>query len=155
MTPPPHVKIISGAASTVLLMMGLRNVFAPGARIPFLPRGEHDLQALFWGTKKSEELVPGQKACSRFSGVNLLALAAAKLTILFTHANEGTFLRRNLFIALGATQVAGSILLVGGESQEKAEAAGASFWTLAAILGAEGLVLLQDAVLRDRPVKPH
>lgn len=154
MTPPQHVKIVSGAASTVLLMIGIRNLFAPGSRIPFLD-GEHKLQGFFWGTRKSEELVSGQKAYSKLTGVSLLTLVAAKFTVLFTHGNEGTFLRRNMFVALGATQLAGSIFLLGGESQEKAKAAGASFWTMAAILGGEGLVLLHDALLRDRPVKPH
>lgn len=154
MSPPEHVKIISGAASTALLMMGLRNVFAPGAKIPFLPSGEHNLQAYFWGTKSPEELVPSQKAYSKVTGFNLLTLAAAKLTILFTNANEGTFLRRNLFIALGTSQLLGSIMLTTGESQTKAKAAGASFWHYAVILGGEGLVLLHDALMRDRPVKP-
>uniref|UniRef100_A0A7S4AN10 Uncharacterized protein n=1 Tax=Pseudo-nitzschia australis TaxID=44445 RepID=A0A7S4AN10_9STRA len=154
MSPPPHVKIISGTASTVLLVIGLRNLFAPGSRIPFLD-GEHSLQGFFWGTKKPEELVSGQKAASKLAGVNLLALVAAKFTVLFTHGNEGTFLRRNMFAALGATQLAGSIFLLGGDTQEKAKSSGASFWTMAAILGGEGLVLLHDALLRDRPVKPH
>ena len=154
MSPPQHVKIISGAASTALLVMGLRNVFAPGAKIPFFPSADHDLQAFFWGTKSPQELVPGQKAYSKLTGLNLLALAAVKLTCVFSNANEGTFLRRNLFIALGTSQLLGSIMLTTGESQTKAKAAGASFWHYAVILGGEGLVLLHDALMRDRPVKP-
>ena len=157
MAPPQHVKLISGTASTALLVLGLRNLFAPGAGIPFFPRGERNLQAYFWGTRKPDELVPAQKACSRLSGLSLVALAVAKLTIVLTNSNEGTFLRRNLFVALGATQVAGSVLLTAGESEGKAREAGggASFWTYAVVLGAEGLVLLHDAFLRDRPVKAH
>ena len=35
MSPPLHVKIISGSASVALLAMGIRNVFAPGATLRF------------------------------------------------------------------------------------------------------------------------
>jgi len=159
MSPPVHVKIISGGASLTLLAMGIRNVLRPGMFLPILPffgTAEHKLQSYLWGTDKPEELVPGQQALSKVSGWTLVTLAAVKLTTIFTHTNEGTFLRRNLFIALGTAQLVGSIAVTTiGDTQSKAKAAGASFWPLAVILGGEGLVLLHDALMRNRPIKPH
>jgi hypothetical protein len=146
MSPPIHVKIISGSASIALLSMGIRNVFAPGACIPFLPffgKSEHKLQSYFWGTSNSNELVPGQKA----------------LSTVFSNVNEGTFLRRNLFIALGSIQLLGSVALTTiGDTQSKAKesvvSGPASFYQIAILLGGEGLVLLHDALMRNRPIKP-
>ena len=46
-------------------------------------------------------------------------------------------------------------MTIFSDTQSKAKAAGASFWPLAAILGGEGLVLLHDALMRNRPIKPH
>jgi len=146
MSPPFHVKIISGGASVTLLALGIRTVLKPGS---------------LWGTTddKPEELVPpGQQQAllSKVSGWALITLAAVKLTTIFTHTNEGTFLRRNLFIALGTTQLVGSIAVTTiGDTQSKAKAAGASFWPFAVMLGGEGLVLLHDALMRNRPIKPH
>lgn len=158
MSPPLHVKIISGGASLALMAMGIRNVLKPGMFLPILPFGksEHKLQSYFWGTEKPEELVPGQKALSKLFGWTLVTLAAVKITVVLTNTNEGTFLRKNLFIVLGVTQLVGSIALTTiGDTQSKAKASGASFWQLAAILGGEGLVLLHDAFMRNRPIKPH
>ncbi|MGK3746913.1 MAG: hypothetical protein ACI90V_013776 [Bacillariaceae sp.] len=158
MSPPLHVKIISGSASIALLAMGIRNVFAPGACIPFFGKSEHKLQSYFWGTSNSNELVPGQKALSKLSGWMLLTLAAAKITTVFSNANEGTFLRRNLFIALGSIQLLGSVALTTiGDTQSKAKesvvSGPASFYHIAILLGGEGLVLLHDALMRNRPIK--
>jgi len=161
MSPPFHVKIISGGASLTLLAMGIRTVLKPGSLflplLPFLGTAEHQqLQRYVWGIDHPEELVPGQQALLKVSGWALITLAAVKLTTIFTHTNEGTFLRRNLFIALGTTQLVGSIAVTTiGDTQSKAKAAGASFWPLAVILGGEGLVLLHDALMRNRPIKPH
>lgn len=153
MAPPQHVKIISGAASAALLVMGIRDLIAPGSKIPFFPSSEHKRQGFFWGTKNPDELVPGQKAYSRFTGIQVITVALAKLTALFSLATEGTFLRRNIFMAIGGSQLLGSLVLVAGESEEKAKAAGASFWPQAILLGGEGLLLLYDALMRDRPTK--
>jgi len=160
MSPPFHVKIISGGASVTVLALGIRTVLKPGSSLflPLLP---------FFGTTtaddagttddKPEELVPGQQqALSKVSGWALITLAIVKLTTIFTHTNEGTFLRRNLFLALGTTQLVGSIAVTTiGDTQSKAKAAGASFWPFAVMLGGEGLVLLHDALMRNRPIKPH
>lgn len=154
MAPPQHVKIISGAASSALLVLGLRSIIAPGAKIPLFP-SEHSLQGFFWGTKNPEELVPGQKALSKVNGILMAAFALTKLTILFSNATEGTFLRRNLFVVLGTSQLAGSLMLTTSQEEEKAKAAGASFWPTCTVLALEGLVLLHDALMRKRPIKPH
>jgi len=150
MAPPQHVKIISGTASAMLFAIGLRGLIAPGSKIPFLPF-EHDLQAYFWGTKKPEELVNGQKALSKVQGMQIMTLAAAKLTMLFSHVTEGTFLRRNLFVAVGSGQFLGSLALLS--MNEEAKAGGASFLPFVVALGGEGLVLLYDALMRERKVK--
>ena len=152
MAPPQHVKIISGTASVGLFLIGLRNVIKPHAKIPFFPKFEKDLYTFFWGTDKPEELVPGQKALCRTQGLQLMTLAAAKLTVLFSNC-EGTFLRRNLFATFGFGQLAGMTVLMCGESQSAAKSAGASFLPFCVLLGGEGLVLLFDAFGRDRPVK--
>ncbi|OEU14580.1 hypothetical protein FRACYDRAFT_269609 [Fragilariopsis cylindrus CCMP1102] len=162
MSPPLHVQIISGSASVALLAMGIRNVVAPGACLSFLPffgKSEHKLQSYFWGTSNSNELVPGQKALSKLSGWMLVTLAVTKLTTVFSNTNEGTFLRRNLFIALGSIQLLGSIAVTTiGDTQSKAKesvvAGPASFYQIAILLGGEGLVLLHDALMRNRPIKP-
>lgn len=153
MAPPQHVKIVSGAASAALLIMGIRDVIAPGSKIPFFPSQEHSLQGFFWGTKNPDELVPGQKAYSRAKGMQTIMIALTKLTTLFSLATEGTFLRRNLFMVMGSSQLVGSFMLVANESEEKAKSVGASFWPQAIMLGGEGLLLLYDALMRDRPVK--
>ncbi len=82
-----------------------------------------------------------------------IMIALTKLTTLFSLATEGTFLRRNLFVVMGGSQVMGSLMLIAGESEEKAKSSGASFMPYAIMLGGEGLLLLYDALMRDRPVK--
>ena len=150
---PQHVKIISGTASAALFLTGLRFVVAPGSQ-SFFPKAENDLNAFIWGTKNPGELVPGQRAHSKIQGLQVMTLAATKLTVLFTNIAEGTFLRRNIFFTMGAGQLFGSLVLVGGEAERSAKAAGFSFWQHAIVLGLEGGVLLYDALFRERKVKP-
>ena len=150
---PQHVKIISGSASAVLFMAGLRNVLTPGKQLSFFPSAENDLYAFLWGTKKEDELVPAQRVHSKIQGMQVMTLAATKLVVLFTNVAEGTFLRRNIFLTMGIGQLLGSAVLVTGECQRSAKAAGFSFWQHATVLGLEGGILLFDALMRERKVK--
>eukprot|EP00548_Thalassiothrix_antarctica_P000434 CAMPEP_0194132418 /NCGR_PEP_ID=MMETSP0152-20130528/2899_1 /TAXON_ID=1049557 /ORGANISM="Thalassiothrix antarctica, Strain L6-D1" /LENGTH=154 /DNA_ID=CAMNT_0038827475 /DNA_START=84 /DNA_END=548 /DNA_ORIENTATION=+ len=154
MAPPQHVQIISGTASAMLFLIGLRGLIAPGAKIPFFPKAEHDLQAYFWGTKDPKLLVNGQKALSKIQGMQIMTLAAAKLTVLFSHVSEGTFLRRNLFVALGSGQFLGSLVMLL-TMQKKAKSEGATFLPFVLGLGVEGAVLLYDALMRERKTKAN
>mmetsp|Transcript_17234 Transcript_17234/g.39831 ORF Transcript_17234/g.39831 Transcript_17234/m.39831 type:complete len:154 (-) Transcript_17234:373-834(-) len=150
---PQHVKVISGTASAALFLTGVRFVLAPGSQSSFFPKAENDLAAFIWGTKNPDELVPGQRAHSKIQGMQIMTLAATKLAVLFTNVAEGTFLRRNVFLTMGAGQLLGSMVLVGGECQQSAKAAGFSFWQHSIVLGLEGAVLLYDALFRERKVK--
>jgi hypothetical protein len=145
--------IISGSASAALFLAGLRALLAPGKRLSFFPKAEDDLMSFLYGTEKAEELVPAQRVHSKIQGMQVMTLAATKLVVLFTNVAEGTFLRRNVFLSTGLGQLLGSVVLVTGECQRSAKAAGFSFWQHAIVLGLEGGVLVYDALIRERKVK--
>ena len=58
MTPPIHIKIVSGITSALWLALGLRNVFAPGSALPALPKDDK-LQLWYWNAGPSA-LTTGQ-----------------------------------------------------------------------------------------------
>ena len=150
---PLHVKIVSGAASAALFLIGLCQLLTPAQPHWFLPPAENSFMAFIWSTADSSDLGPGQRVHSMVQGMQVMTLAATKLCILFTNAAEGTFLRRNVFLTMGAGQLLGALVLVFGEPQTLAQAAGFSFWQHGIILGSEGAVLLHDALMRERKVK--
>ena len=81
-----------------------------------------------------------------------MVYVAVKVTTVFS-GPEGTFLRRNLFLAFGVTQVimAVSILFRFESDFQKA---GATVMFRALVMGGDGLVLLHDSIFRKRPLKP-
>ena len=97
-------------------------------------------------------IFPSQKAKSSIIGHGMLIITVTKLASVFS-GKEGTFLRRNLFLAFGASQSLLALsLLLGYESDAKR--AGTSFLPSALLFGIDGAILLWDATQRDRPVKP-
>merc|ERR1719271_557916 len=70
-----------------------------------------------------------------------LALAAAQLVTVFTYT-EGTFLRRNLFICFGISNLAIAGVFAKG-----------NLTYLAVMVAIEGLAFLADIAMRARPVK--
>lgn len=92
-----------------------------------------------------------QVACSCLFGHALTILAITKLAAIFS-AQEGTFLRRNLFIAFGASQLCMALSMFT-RFESDAKQAGSSLNILTFIVGGEGLVLLWDGLKRPRPLK--
>jgi hypothetical protein len=92
-----------------------------------------------------------QVACSSLLGHILIILAVTKLATIFSF-QEGTFLRRNLFIAFGASQLFMALSMFT-RFESDAKQAGSSLNFLTLIVGGEGLVLLWDALKRPRPLK--
>jgi hypothetical protein len=92
-----------------------------------------------------------QVACSCLLGHACIILAVTKLATIFS-SQEGTFLRRNLCVAFGASQLFMALsLFTRFESDAKQAGSSLNFVTL--IIGGEGLVLLWDALKRPRPLK--
>jgi hypothetical protein len=85
-------------------------------------------------------------------GTLLLIGTVVKLTTIFS-GKEGSFLRRNLCLAFGGSQL--FMVLNMNRFESEAKAAGASLLPFSIVIGGEALVLLWDALMRDRPVKSY
>ena len=159
---PRYVKLVVGLASTLVLtrivVLGLRDVFAPGKVLPFdQPEGLLFRDAIFGAPplgacgKKEKGCVPGRMLLvSQGWGAMAATLALVKLVAVFSHP-EGTFLRRNLFATLGGGGVAFAAIIYSHEPYFNSQ--GASGMTMAFVFAVEGLVLLYDALLRPRATK--
>jgi hypothetical protein len=91
MAPPTYLKVVTAAASTALIVVGLRDLYA--------------------GPLPTDKWFPKWKQGALCSAL-LCAVSIVKLTTFMTHA-EGTFLRRNLLFAfLIGNLIVGSVLVL-------------------------------------------
>ena len=153
---PLHVQAVCLVTNALCLASGLRDIFAPGTPLP-LPSS--DRMMLMWGSTKTKRdgLVAAPVEGTMLFieqawGALFITLALAKLTTVFTHTQEGTFLRRNLLAAFGV-----SGLLLGyvfyTHSAHVQEVYGANIVGYAGLIALEGAIYLSDALLRPRKVK--
>ena len=144
-----HVKLVVAAVSAIVATMGLRDVFAPGAPLPF--PGDDLLMPARWG---EPPLPSAQLLTVQFTGILLVAVAGIKAFAVFTNPEEGTVVivveegrfLRNLFLVFSAIDFAIAALWYAHEPTLKAS--GASGVPFAAMLAIEGLVFAADAAYR-------
>ena len=147
---------IVGASNALFLILGLRDIFFPGTALP-MP-DDDKLVAAFFGPipvgdcgKKAFDCLPGKMLMlSQLWGVLLATVAATKLTCVLTNP-EGTFLRRNLFLVFGVSDLLMAYL--GQVHGPYLATQGASVTPFCIALGIEGAALLHDALTRDRAEK--
>ena len=153
MAPPLYVQAVIGAVQMLFLVIGLRDIVATGTPLP-LP-DEAKLMMVFKASadKYSSAVFRSEGAMLFFGqmlGTFILTVAVAKLTLVFTNTTEGTYLRRNLFVAFGMTDLLAAGILFGRDSFfiDNFDVSVKPFIGLMVI---EGLVLLVDAFFRPRP----
>lgn len=147
--PPPYVKLISVVTTAIFGSIATRNIFSPGAAT-FLPKDDN-LQLFFFGVPPSE-ITRGQACHSNLLGHMILVVLGAKLTTVFSATSEGTFLRRNLLVAFGLTELVMGISMFS-RFEGDLNRAGASFKGLSTAMCLEGSIFLYDALFRKRVVK--
>ena len=143
-------------AAPLFLVAGTRDMFFSGTPLP-LPND--DKLMLVWGHRKDKQ---GKLSLTAPEGVMLMVcqawgaflvtMALLKLVTVFTHTTEGTFLRRNLFVAFAVTD----LLIASIFFQHHAmldDKLGADVMPFVVVFALEGLVYLQDALMRQRKVK--
>lgn len=98
MSPPHYVQACTLLAEGYLLSMGVRDLVAPGQ--PLSLPGDVAVMGLYGDL--SAGTLDGKKALalSQFFGALMVALGLLKLVTVFTNP-EGTYLRRNLMLAIG------------------------------------------------------
>ena len=114
---------------------------------------------LMWGSAKTKKdglvAAPVEGVflmLEQLVGCFVVAVALAKLAVVFTHTQESTFLRRNLLCVFGFTDVVTAFFM----SQHNAflkETYGADALPFVLVLAAEGVSFLMDALLRERKPK--
>ena len=119
------------------------------------------LAVLLWGSKsvkvkKSTVLVATSPEnpllmIEQLFGMFLITIAIAKLTTVFGHS-EGTFLRRNLFVMFGVCSL-GTAFIFNAHNAYLKTTYGADATPWIAVLAAEGLAYLIDALTRPRASK--
>ena len=88
----------------------------------------------------------------QFVGVLLITIALAKLSTIFTHTQESTFLRRNLLLVFGLTDLLAAYYGYL-HSAFMMDTYGADIRPYIGIFAVEGLSYVHDALLRKRKVK--
>jgi hypothetical protein len=147
---PGYVKLSVFTAEAYLVSTAVRDLLAPGTPLPVV--GDAELVKGLWGDVSSVTLESRRMlAQEQFWGACLLALALVKLVTIFTNP-EGTFLRRNLMLAIGLADV-GVWAVLQQHSQVLSDGYGVSLLPFKCALLLEGSALLLDAVLRPRRVK--
>ena len=118
-----------------------------------------DKMQLVWGSVKTKKMglvaapVDGVMLCILQAwGILCLTIALLKLTTVFTHTSEGTFLRRNLLIVFGVCNIAFAASFYKN-APFIYDNYGADNTPYAALLTLEGVVYLADALLRPRKIK--
>ena len=153
---PAHIQLVTGIFGATFFVLGMRDIFMPGYALP-MP-GDGELVAAFFGPlpvgscgKKDVSCLPGKMLMlSQMWGVLLACVAAVKLAVVFSHP-EGTFLRRNLFVVFGAFDLL--MAYIGNSHAAYLATQGASVTPFVAGLCLEGVLFLQDALMRPREMK--
>mmetsp|Transcript_21058 Transcript_21058/g.43920 ORF Transcript_21058/g.43920 Transcript_21058/m.43920 type:complete len:154 (-) Transcript_21058:17-478(-) len=144
MSPPLYIRFISTFLSTVVMAAGIRNVISPGTPLSIIP--EDDIfQAHFhagWTTSEQEKTF----FIFKLLGCFMISLSLVKLSMV--HYISGTFLRRNLFIILGLTDILTAHIVYSYKGLPQSTLLG-----FAALHAIEGVVFVGDAVLRPRQKK--
>ena len=125
-------------------MAGVRNVFMPGTPLSLIPEDEA-FQRHFHGEPGSN---PAMAFAFRLFGAALVSSVAAKLVAVFGHVGEGTYLRQQLLMVLGAIDIAFGAIVISYDGLDRAVTQG-----FACALAFEGTVFVADAVLRKRAPK--
>jgi len=157
MAVPTHVKAIVAAVSMLLLTAGSRDMFYPGLGLP-LPDDDKVIGALFGSYpnvgacgKKEVGCVPGRLLfLSQAWGLMVVTIALIKVVTTFSNP-EGTYLRRNLFVLFGLTDVFFAAVIYVHEPLFTSR--GASAMGFMAAFAVEGLTFLQDGLMRARTIK--
>ena len=154
---PAHVKVVIGLCSALFLAAGSRDIIAPGSGLPGMPDDDKVIAAVFGAPpvgacgKKEVGCVPGRMLfVSNGWGLMVVTLSIVKLVTVFSNP-EGTFLRRNLFLTLGLSDVLFAGIIYSHEPYFNSQ--GASAMGFVAAMVVEGLTLLQDAFMRTRKLK--
>lgn len=146
MAVPTHVKAAVSAISGFFCIFAIRDIFSPA--MPIMPDDEIMMKWFFDGN--TPPLREPFLMISHFVGVMLLAGNVPKLVTVHT-AQEGTFLRRNLFVAYGLFDIFMGALLYTHEGALKD--VGGTFLPYLVLMMIEGGILLHDALLRERKTK--
>lgn len=154
---PTHVKVVVGLCSALFIAAGSRDLIAPGSGLPGMPDDDKVIAAVFGSPpvgacgKKEVGCVPGRMLfVSNGWGIMVVTLALLKLVTVFSNP-EGTFLRRNLFVVMGLSDVFFAWTVYSHEAYFNSQ--GASAMGFVAAFGVQGLTLLQDALMRTRKPK--
>ena len=154
---PLHVQAIAVLVNSLGIIMGLRDMFAPGMPIPWIP--DDDKYQLIWGfsqTKKGGLVATPIEGAMRVivqeHGVLFLFVALFKLATVFSHMSEGTFLRRNLLILNGLACLMYAYVCMGSHATLK-DTIGFDNSGVVAMFAIEGGVYRADALLRKRKTK--
>jgi len=140
--------------SIITLIIGYRDLLFAGTPLPF--PGDEKLVLLFGSkmVKKQKVAAPPteeMRIVLGFLGMYIIGFSILKLVSVFT-APEGTYLRRNIFAAIGATELlmAANVLKVVDPVLSLTGFDGTP-WV--AMYTFSGLVFLADALLRVRKPK--
>jgi hypothetical protein len=148
---PAYVKLAVFVSEAYIIALAARDVFAPGQVIPSLP-GDAAFVAGLWPDVMKPSLEGQRMLCAcQMLGACALALALAKLATVFSHPH-GTYLRRNLMLTFGASDLLIFALLYK-HTQFLADGYGVSVLAHKSALVIEGSALLLDALTRTRPSK--
>lgn len=155
MAPPAHLQAVTAVSQCLFLTVGLRDILATGTPLP-LP-DEDKLMKVWTASMDKKSTAPFRSDGARdfvaqVWGTFIVALALCKLCTVFTHTVEGTYLRRNLFLVFGVCDLLTAFLLLQHDAFFMASFE-VSVKPFIAIMAIEGLVLLQDALMRDRKPK--
>ena len=157
MPTPLHVQATAALVNGLGIVMGLRDIFAPGTPISFLPDDEK--YQLIWGYTKTKKgglvaapLEGPMRVIVQEHGVLFLFVACFKLATIFSHMAEGTFLRRNLLILNGLACLVYAYVCMESHATLK-DTIGFDNTAVIIMFAVEGGVYLADALLRKRKTK--
>jgi len=154
-----HLQVITAVVNTLFIAIGLRDIFSPGTPLP-MPDDDKLMMIFAVGNDKrgcgteSFRLVGARDFLSNIIGAFIVTVSAAKLTTVFSHSTEGTFLRRNLLITFGVADICIALLLSKHTDFIKTQF-GVPFGMapFMAMMFLEGAVYLYDALARPRKTK--
>ena len=156
---PTHVKVVVGLCSALFIAAGSRDLISPGSGLPGMPDDDKVIAAVFGAPpvgacgKKEVGCTPGRMLfVSNGRGIMVVTLALLKLVTVFSNP-EGTFLRRNLFVVMGLSDVFFAATVYSHEPYFNSQ--GASAMGFVAAFAVQGLTLLQDAIMRTRKPKKN
>ena len=157
MAPPAHVQALTAIINSLFIVIGLRDIFAPGTPLP-MPDDDKLMGIMAVGNdKKSTEsfrVLGTRDFLSNMIGCFIVTVSVAKITTVFSHTSEGTFLRRNLLIMWAAADiVTGAVMYKHNDFIVSQFGVPMGVLPFAVMMFLEAGVYLHDALLRERKTK--